>query len=282
MNTERIKEYYKETQFEYRIVWNWKTKSIPALHFGFYDENATTHQKALVRANEALAEWAGIPNGARIIDAGCGLGHSAAWLAQRYNARVTGITIAPNQAEGATKRIAKAGVRNVDFLVANYLEMPFEDNSADVVWAFESVCYATDKSAFYKEAFRVLKPGGLLVMAEYIRCSRPLSVDNEKLLKEVFGGWMVEDLDTIEEHRSHCSKAGFETLGYRNVTENVMISYKNLEEAGRRFYWLAWLLHKTRIISRLRFQNMRYSMKQLQCIKNGVFFYAHLAARKPE
>lgn len=281
MNTEKIKDYYKQTQFEYRIVWNWKTKNIPALHFGFYDEKATTHDQALIRANEVLAEWAGIPKGARIIDAGCGLGNSSAWLAQHYNAKVTGITIAPNQAEAATKRITEAGINNVDFKVANYLEMPFEDNSVDVVWAVESVCYATDKGAFYKEAFRVLKPAGKIVIADFIRCKRPLSVEKEQLLKDVFGGWAIDDIDTVEEYAVHSSSAGFEHFRYNDVSQNLMVSFRNLEEATKRWYWLAWLLYNTKVISRIRFDNMRYSMKQLECLENGLFFYGHLTAIKP-
>jgi tocopherol O-methyltransferase len=280
-NTEKVKEYYKETQFEYRIVWNWKTKNIPALHFGYYDDKATTHDKALIRANEVLAEWAGIKNGSIIADAGCGLGHASAWLSQRYEANVTGITIVPKQLETATKNIEKAGIKNVTFQLASYLQMPFSDNSLDVVWAFESACYAKDKGDFYKETYRVLRPGGMLVMAEYIRCERPLDADKEKLLKDVFGAWVVEDLDTIEEHALHSKLAGFQNFKYNDVTANVITSYRNLQEASKRHYWLAWLLYKTRVISKVRFNNMHYSMKQLECIQKNIFFYGHLAAYKP-
>ncbi|HEX8332564.1 MAG TPA: methyltransferase domain-containing protein, partial [Segetibacter sp.] len=155
MDKEAIKKYYSETQFEYGLIWNWLLKSAPALHFGYYDETATKHEQAIQRANEALAEFADIKRGARIIDAGCGLGQSSEWLAQHMNAKVTGITIVPKQVETINKRLLKNPVENVDFLVGDYLRMPFEDNSVDVVWAIESVCHAPEKLLFYKEAFRV-------------------------------------------------------------------------------------------------------------------------------
>ena len=60
---EAIKKYYSDTQFEYKLIWNWRLKSIPALHFGYYDNKATKHADAVNRANEVLAEWAGIKKG---------------------------------------------------------------------------------------------------------------------------------------------------------------------------------------------------------------------------
>ena len=38
LGTEAIKKYYSDTQFEYGLVWNWRSKHTPALHFGYYDE----------------------------------------------------------------------------------------------------------------------------------------------------------------------------------------------------------------------------------------------------
>ena len=174
LGTEAIKKYYSDTQFEYGLVWNWRSKHTPALHFGYYDEKATNHHRSVIRANEVLAEMGNIQNCARIIDAGCGLGHSTLWLAEHFDARVTGITIVPKQVETMKKFIEKNKINNVDFTEASYFNMPFEDNSVDVVWAIEAVCHAKDKSQFYKEAYRVLKPGGKLLIGENLRTARPM------------------------------------------------------------------------------------------------------------
>ena len=44
---EAIKKYYSDTQFEYKLIWNWRIKDTPALHFGYYDEKATNMQQQL-------------------------------------------------------------------------------------------------------------------------------------------------------------------------------------------------------------------------------------------
>ena len=152
LDKEAIKRYYTDTQFEYNLIWNWGLKTTPALHFGYYDDKATNHKQAIIRANEVLAEYGEIQKSARIVDAGCGLGHSSEWLAKTYNARVTGITLVPKQVETIKKRLVNHPVATVDFMVADYLQMPFNDQSVDIVWAFESVCHAPDKLQFYKEA----------------------------------------------------------------------------------------------------------------------------------
>ena len=278
--TEAIKKYYSDTQFEYGLVWNWRSKHTPALHFGYYDEKATNHHRSVIRANEVLAEWGNIQQGAIIIDAGCGLGHSTLWLAEHYNALVTGITIVPKQVETMQKFIDKKGIKNVSFLEASYFNMPFEDNSVDVVWAIEAVCHAKDKSQFYKEAYRVLKPEGKLLIGENLRTARPLEKEKEELLKDIFNSWAIPDLDTVEEHRSHALNSGFTSFESKDVTANMMVSYRNLEEMCKRWAWLNKLLHAISIISTVRRDNMLGSLKQYQAIKQKVFTYNHLLAQK--
>ncbi|WP_207493266.1 methyltransferase domain-containing protein [Aridibaculum aurantiacum] len=280
MHKDAIKKYYSDTQFEYKLIWNWMLKSTPALHFGYYDEKATNHKQAIVRANEVLAEFAGIQKGARIVDAGCGLGHSSEWLAKNLDATVTGISIVEKQVATIHQRLAKHPVPKVDFVVADYLEMPFEDNSLDVVWAFESVCHAASKQEFYKEAARVLKPGGKVVMAEYTRTSRPMETDKEQLLHQVFDPWAIPDLDTIQEHQQHALATGFSSFNCKDITPHVMKSYRNLRDTCRRYATLSKLLYNTGVISSVRHGNMLSSLKQADAIEQGVFTYHHIVAEK--
>ncbi|HEX8332565.1 MAG TPA: methyltransferase domain-containing protein [Segetibacter sp.] len=280
MDKEAIKKYYTETQFEYGLMWNWMLKTTPALHFGYYDEKATSHKQAILRANEVLAEFGEIIQGSEIIDAGCGLGHSSEWLAQHFNAKVTGITIVPKQVETIKKRLIKYPVANVDFIVGDYLYMPFQDSSVDIVWAIESVCHAPDKLLFFKEAFRVLKPGGKVIMADIFRMGRPMSDSKETLLKEVFGGWAIPDIDTVEEHNDHATKAGFTSFKSKDVTDRMMVSYRNLREISKRYYSIGKFLHKAKIISALRHNNMLSCLKQADAVEQGVFSYQHIVAQK--
>src|SRR5438105_3477628 len=79
-----------------------------------------------------------------------------------------GITITPQQVVTARQNAKRFKVEdNVQFEEQNFMKTRFPDRSFDVVWAIESVCYAPEKGDFIKEAYRQLKKGGRLVIADF-------------------------------------------------------------------------------------------------------------------
>ena len=182
-----IQHYYDETWHDYR--WLWLNPSNYAIHFGYWDDRTRKHADALNRLNAALAERIGIQHGARILDAGCGVGGSAIWLAETFAARVVGITPVASQVERARRFGVQRGVSDrVRFAKEDYLHTSFPDASFDVVWALESICHAADKAGFYREARRLLRPGGRLGIVEYLRTARPLPHGDEALLHSWLSG----------------------------------------------------------------------------------------------
>jgi ubiquinone/menaquinone biosynthesis C-methylase UbiE len=278
---QRIKDYYNSTQFDYSFIWNWGLKTTPSLHFGYYDKKATKHEQAIFRVNEVLADWANVNEGTKVLDAGCGLGNTSLWLAQNRKAVVTGITLVQKQVDTAYQLAKKQNINGAEFKVADYLNTPFEDNCFDVVWICEALCHAQDKSLFYKEAFRVLKPGGRLVIAENLRPERPMSKEKEQFLHEIFDAWAIPDLDTLEEHQAHANKTGFINFQHKDVTKNVWVSYKNLRKIVKQLKPLATVLNTFRLVPKIRYNNYIQSGRQADAIEQDVFTYAHLLMVKP-
>ncbi len=130
----------------------------------------------------------------KVLDVGCGVGGTSRYLAKKLGSKasVTGITLSPNQVKRATELATEQNVDNAQFTVMNALEMEFEDNSFDIVWACESGEHMPDKEAYINEMMRVLKPGGKFVMATW--CQRddrevPFSEKDERDLRFLYEEW---------------------------------------------------------------------------------------------
>ncbi len=274
-----LHSYYRHTGFDYRAIWNRRRRDF-AVHFGYYDEQARHHAAALDNMNRVLADLAGIGPGEEVLDAGCGLGSACFWLAEHRQARVTGINLVAGQIAACRKMAARKKVPGVQFIEADFCQMPFPEASFDVVWACESVCHTPDKARFYREARRILKPGGRLVMAEYLRRARPAPPEHEHLLAAWLRPWAIPDLDTATEHQAHAAAAGFEKMEIRNVTPNVRVSLRNLHEMASRWLPLGKLLNRVGWVNNVRLGNALASVKQYEALQAGAWEYGMLRAIK--
>lgn len=271
--------YYDQTWLDYRLFWlNRRTLSV---HFGYTDPTTCGHADALLNMNRVLADRAGIQPGTRVLDAGCGVGGSSLWLAQARDAIVVGITPVASQVARARRFAAmrKLGDR-ITFEQADYTSTPFPDASFDIVWALESLCHAPAKAAFYREAARLLRPGGRLVLAEYMRAARPLRAEGEQLLHQWLDGWAIPDLDTRAEHLAHAAAAGLADARIDDITAHTRPSLRRLYQLTRWAYPLAVTGRAVGIRSAIQHGNVIGSLCQYQALERGLWFYGMLSATK--
>ncbi|TVQ11268.1 MAG: methyltransferase domain-containing protein [Leptolyngbya sp. DLM2.Bin27] len=171
----KIQTFYDDSSGLWEQIWG------EHMHHGYYGSDGRQRKdrrQAQIDLIDECLGWAGVTQAANILDCGCGIGGSALELATRFGAEVTGITLSPVQAQRATERAAIANLAGdlmprATFQVADALDMPFDDQSFDLVWSMESGEHMPDKVAFLQECYRVLKPGGKLLMATW--CHRPVS-----------------------------------------------------------------------------------------------------------
>lgn len=274
-----IVAYYDETWLDYRLLW--LNRSNLSVHFGYADQTTRSHADALLNMNRVLADRAGIRPGQRVLDAGCGVGGSSLWLAEQRGATVVGITPVASQVARARRYAALRGLgERATFEQADYTGTPFPDASFDVVWALESLCHAAEKAAFYREAARLLRPGGRLVAAEYIRAERPLHAPGERLLHEWLDGWAIGDLDTRDEHERHAAAAGFAEIQLDDVTAHARPSLRRLYRMTCWSYPLAAIAHAAGLRSRVQHGNVIGALRQYQALERGLWFYGILSATR--
>jgi cyclopropane fatty-acyl-phospholipid synthase-like methyltransferase len=223
---DEIAAYYDYTEPFYRRFWHGDTGGV---HYGLWDADTRSFREALLNTNRFLARVANIAAGEKVLDAGCGVGGSALWLAANTGAQVTGITISRKQlaAAEAARRNAPAGER-VAFRLADFTRTDFPDAQFDVVWAVESVCHVTEKSRFLAEAQRVLKPGGRLVLADGFLDRQPANAREARRLASFCHGFVLPGLAEAKGFDTALRGAGFENIRYWDKTANILPSSRRM------------------------------------------------------
>ncbi|MGD1857237.1 MAG: methyltransferase domain-containing protein [Leptolyngbyaceae cyanobacterium] len=174
------------------------------IHLGHYGSPA--RRKNFIKAKHdfvhEMVRWGGLdrlPAGTTVLDVGCGIGGSSRILARDYGFNLTGITISPQQVKRAQELTPET--LTAHFQVDDALNLSFPDNSFDVVWSIEAGPHMPDKACYAQEMLRVLKPGGILVVADWNqRDDRrlPLSWWERPVMRQLLDQWSHPAFSSIE------------------------------------------------------------------------------------
>jgi MPBQ/MSBQ methyltransferase len=174
------------------------------IHLGHY--GSPPRRKGFLTAKadfvHEMVRWGGLDRlspGTTVLDVGCGIGGSSRILAQEYGFAVTGITISPQQVKRAQELTPKG--LNAQFKVDDAMALSFPDASFDVVWSIEAGPHMPDKAIFAQELMRVLKPGGILVVADWNQRDarqRPLNFWEKPVMRQLLDQWSHPEFASIE------------------------------------------------------------------------------------
>ncbi|MCU1441644.1 MAG: ubiE [Rhodoglobus sp.] len=192
--------------------------------------NAILWRSAMVRAVAPMA-------GERILDVAAGTGTSSAAL-QRHGARVVALDFSPGMiAEGRRKH------RNIEFVLGDAQKLPFGDNEFDAVAISFGLRNVSNPKAALSEMYRVLKPGGRLVVCEfskppvaifragyytYMRYVMPVIVDRTSSNPEAYTylAESIREWPDQGELSQWIRGAGFIRVAYRNLTAGVVALHR--------------------------------------------------------
>jgi SAM-dependent methyltransferase len=208
----------------------------------------------------ALMQRAGLTadTTAHLLDLGCGLAGPAIDIATAHpQVRITGINLSPVQVERARARVAAAGLsERITIVHGDFHALPFPAASFDGVIAFEALGYAVDLAAVYREARRVLVPGGWLYAKEVVREAgdlHPTARENLAAFDRSYAtrtptlaqhtealavGWRIERCGSIDDetHTDAYQRAMFD-LGRSGTPSFLGPSRPRLSEFGRLHYF---------------------------------------------
>ncbi len=176
------------------------------------------HGRGVV-ATEELVVLLDPQPGERILDIGSGIGGPARWIAAKRGCHVTGVDLTAEFCDAARALNAATGMADrVTIIDGSALDLPVPDASFDRAYSQNVVMNIADKTRCYREAFRVLRPGGVLAM------SNICAGEGGEIYFPV--PWAATPttsfLATPEETRADLAEAGFEIVSFRDTSDGLL------------------------------------------------------------
>jgi tocopherol O-methyltransferase len=212
-STAAIAAHYDELDAFYREIWG------EHVHHGYWISGRETPEQAADALVELLAARLELADGLGVVDIGCGYGKTAQRLAERDGVGVTGLTISSVQAERARSRRPQRGA--LTFMVQDWLANPFDDASFDRAYSVESSEHMPDKQLFFDEAFRTLRPGGVMAVCAWLARDNPRRWEVDHLLEPICREGRLPGLGDEGDYRALAERAGFTVASVEDISENV-------------------------------------------------------------
>ncbi len=210
-----IRNHYDVSTLFYRMLWG------PHIHHGLWDADETP-RVAQLQLTERLASNAEIFSGARVLDAGCGMGGSSRWMAKQFACEVTGVTISPVQRHWAALTATLQRCRpRPRFLCENLERCHFDPGTFDFVWSVECTEHLFEKAQFFQNAARWLKPQGRFAICAWLVGRNETDPDTIRQVQGVCEGMFCPSLGTQGDYENWFQAAGMRIVKSELWTEKV-------------------------------------------------------------
>lgn len=154
---------------------------------------------------------ASLKPGETVVDLGSGGGFDCFLAAKQVGktGKVIGVDMTPDMVSKARKNAEKMGTKNIEFRLGEIEHLPVADNNADIIMSNCVINLSPDKASVYRDAYRVLKPGGRLAISDIVATAQlPDEIQkNLELVSACVGG-----AATIDETEDMLKQCGFQDI----------------------------------------------------------------------
>lgn len=199
------------------------------LNLGYWGTGAQDLDGAADALAELMAVEAGLEQHDDVLDAGFGFADQDIYWMRHHGPRsITGVNIAAAQVRAARSKVEAAGLQErIHLQEGDATALPFPDGSFSVVMALESAFHFRTREKFFSEAFRVLRPGGRLVLVDLAAVERTLSAKDR--VAELVGRsfWQIprENMYPGAAFKEKLRAVGFEGARHRSIWHQVYPSF---------------------------------------------------------
>lgn len=226
---ETARAYYDSPDADtfYRTVWGGED-----IHVGLYDGPGEDIAVASRRTVDRMAELVEPGAGERILDLGSGYGGAARHLARSTGCAVTCLNLSEVENERNRMLTEEQGLgAAVEVVRGAFEDLPFDDDSYDVVWSQDAFLHSGDRDRVIAEAARVLRPGGRFVFTD------PMATDDADPagLAPILDRIKLATMATPSFYRAALERAGLTEVEFDEHADQLAAHYgRVLEELERR------------------------------------------------
>lgn len=205
--------------------WGWGS----CFHFSYQFPHESFYE-SIRRHEYQLASQLGAVYGKNkhILDAGCGIGGPMRNIGKLLQCKITGVTLNAYQVDRGNELTQQdVHVRDTCKSVqGDFMNLPFENESFDGVYAIEATCHAPDRVTCYSELYRCLKPGCIFACYEWCMTDKydTNNPDHQRMKKDIeVGNGLPDIIDTRA-----CLKA-MKDAGFEVITESDLATVSNVQ-----------------------------------------------------
>ena len=262
----QVSHHYDELDEFYRELWG------THLHHGLWEKSGISKEEAVIELSLKVLFSLGDLSHKKLIDIGCGYGETARLAMALGAGEVSGITLSRKQFDYAL-RASQTGTR---FYLGDWLQNRFADHSFDGGYSIECFSHIMDKSRYFEQVRRTLKPSGKFVMTAWLSGDSPSVWERRHLLEPICEEGRLPSLCTRSELLELAQNSGLELLKETDLSSKVwktwLISSKEVLKLFKESKGLKYFLSKDHQERRFALSVPRIlSAYRLGCFKYGLF-----------
>lgn len=222
---EIAREYYNSDDADnfYFLVWGGED-----IHVGLYRyPQEPVYDASRRTVAEMAARLPGLKADTGVLDIGAGYAGSARYLAHKFGCQVTALNLSERENERGRQKNREQGVdRLVEIVDGSFEDLPFDDDTFEVVWSQDAILHSGDRRRVLEEAVRVLRPGGHFIFTD------PMQDDDcpRAALEPILARIHLDTLGSPGFYQETLAELGLKELAFDESSEMIATHYSRIRE----------------------------------------------------